>query len=150
MSLASSVFLQSDSDGAGEQIDKLLMGLNFKEQALMEICKQEILALRATGSIGHPSLVRLLSAHLDVENGGKTAHLVMEKVRPEGLHGASISEKLSAIQTFFSAIAALHAAGIVHRDIKYDNIGTKENDPGVAVIIDLGQALLPVGRFEDS
>ncbi len=59
---------------------------------------------------------------------------------------ATVESKLSVIQTFFSGLAALHAAGIVHRDVKIENLAVHRHHRDIACVIDVGTAMLPCGK----
>jgi len=103
---------------------------------------------KATSQVVHRSIVELLD--VGIGEGG-APYLVMEY-----LHGESLAEWLQREKTMGAAmgvafvrqvaegLAAVHRAGIVHRDVKPDNIflvGEKK-EPHAAKIVDFGFAKL--------
>ena len=107
---------------------------------------------RAAARLAHPSVVRVLDF-------GETEHgdqfLVMER-----LHGGSLSDvlsaqsRVSAVQAvrlmlpIASALAAAHVKGIVHRDVKPENIFLSLDDRGATVpkLVDFGIAKVRRGE----
>jgi serine/threonine protein kinase/Ca2+-binding EF-hand superfamily protein len=106
----------------------------------------EVRGLLAARMVGSPNLLSLRTAHKEDE---ATVVIVTQLVGPpwvSAMSGASVAEKLKTAQRALLAIAALHEHGIVHRDIKPDNINMPvdaKNETAVPVILDLGIALLP-------
>ncbi len=80
--------------------------------------KRELDALRA---VDHPALIKVLDSDLDHR------WFVMEcfdhtlKAQPDRFKGRPL-DALRAIRPLVEAVARLHTAGIVHRDIKWDNV----------------------------
>ncbi|HZO14752.1 MAG TPA: serine/threonine-protein kinase, partial [Polyangiaceae bacterium] len=101
---------------------------------------------RAVARLGHPSVVRMFE-HGKTEHGD--AFVVMELVRGEALdtvlaRGTRLPAQ-RAVQLLLpvaSALAAAHAQGIVHRDVKPDNIVLTTTDAGgiVPKLLDFGVA----------
>jgi serine/threonine protein kinase len=98
---------------------------------------------RTAGRLSHPNIVLALDAS---EDSGRH-YLVMEYV--DGINVRQIvkrrgplapAEALSIARQVAEGLAAAHAAHIVHRDIKPDNILV--NSAGVAKVLDLGLARL--------
>jgi serine/threonine protein kinase len=102
----------------------------------------------ATARISHPSIVRIF----DVDTSEREGHfLVMEL-----LHGPTLSDTLAARGRFTpeeaallvlpiaGAAAAAHAEGVVHRDIKPQNVMLVDGGDGAVVpkLIDFGVAHL--------
>jgi len=89
---------------------------------------------KATGAVGHPNIIKV---HDVGETADGVPFLVMEL-----LHGESLGEKIEreGPQTLgfvfevgsqlLSALNAAHRAGIIHRDLKSDNIFLMERDDG--------------------
>jgi serine/threonine protein kinase len=96
-------------------------------------------------AISHPNVASTLAC-------GKTADgapfVVMERVRGERLSTCihhdrfSLRECASISRQVLAGLEAMHAAGIVHGDIKSDNVMVERQDDGsdVAKLIDLGLA----------
>ena len=98
--------------------------------------------LAAAASVDHPNVVRIHGMH---RQEGRI-HLVMEY-----LDGGALLDRLAVappdvptavrwIRLLAEGLAAIHEAGILHRDPSLKNIVFRSNDP---VWIDLGLALLP-------
>ena len=94
--------------------------------------------------IGHPGIVRVLE-HAD----GPDVFLVLELLEGESLGARlqradqfTVRDLLGCSDQILSALGAAHAAGVVHRDIKPDNVfvpaqgGIKILDFGIARVID--------------
>jgi serine/threonine protein kinase len=91
--------------------------------------------------LSHPNLVRIY----DYAEADERPYLVMELVPGEDL-GALISrgepvDRPRLAQQLLAALAHIHRAGIVHRDVKPQNVLLEED--GNAKLIDFGIALAP-------
>ena len=93
----------------------------------------------AAKALDHPNIVRAL----DFGWHGESPYLVMEFVEGESLgqrlerdHLLSEAEALSIIEQVAQGIDSAHAMGLVHRDVKPDNILLTSD--GTAKLIDLG------------
>ncbi len=96
---------------------------------------------RAASQLNHPGIVTL---H-DIEHAEGRTFLVMELVQGERLselarHGVTWQRALELAAKIADALGAAHALGILHRDIKSDNLMvTKSGEPKV---LDFGLAKL--------
>ena len=83
-----------------------------------------------TRKLSHPSITRLVTAgHLDEEGGVTTPYLAFELIRGlplsrllEARGPLSAREAVHLTATLLSALSAAHQQGILHRDLKPDNI----------------------------
>lgn len=105
---------------------------------------------RALAQLDHPSLVRSVGLFEDLKHG--VLGIAMELVRGTSLRQLAAdgrldpSEKIRVLEHVAHALAYLHDSGVVHRDVKLDNVLVRESfweDPtrpeGVKVV-DLGIA----------
>ena len=101
---------------------------------------RELEVLRAVSELRHPALVTLLDAYqtpselqlvLQLLPRGSLLDLVVERRRP-----LPEPEARTIVRQVASGLAALHRAGIVHRDVKLQNVLLDED--GCAVICDFG------------
>jgi serine/threonine-protein kinase len=98
---------------------------------------------RTLASIAHPNVVRLTD--FDVSDDERP-YLVMEWIEGESLHGAIRRKgRISHVRTIDLGIqiarglGAVHAVGVVHRDLKPGNIMLLTTDEGqTAKIVDFG------------
>ena len=89
----------------------------------------------------HPGIVQVL----DVFQENETAYCIMEYIDGETLKAkvqregpVPLAEALPLMQRLLDAVAEVHAAGLLHRDIKPDNIMLRPD--GLPVLIDFGSA----------
>lgn len=98
----------------------------------------------------HPNLVRIME-HF---KANKTVYLVMSFVEGDSLNkfikanpGITLDDFTRIIAPLLEALAEVHRAGILHRDIKPDNI--RITGEGVPVLLDFGAARAAVGQNAD-
>ena len=100
---------------------------------------------KVAARLNHPGLCKVY----DVGEQDGVGHLVMELLAGETLHGwvhragARLEQRLSVTVEVARAMAAAHAQGLVHRDLKPDNIFLDRlGDRERVVVIDFGLAFL--------
>ncbi|KAK3269285.1 hypothetical protein CYMTET_22268 [Cymbomonas tetramitiformis] len=121
----------------------------WQQGALRNIRELRILRLLA----GHPNVVHLKGAYTDGEERTMAAvyfvfeHLCKDSVLhiPVGQHVEPLQLKCvaSLMQQLLCALAALHSVGVLHRDVKPDNILFDEE--GRVKLLDFGMARLSYG-----
>jgi tetratricopeptide (TPR) repeat protein len=113
--------------------------------------------------IDHPGVVRTLAAGLDVAGDVETPYLVLELVEGKTLR-ALLDERGAAPERLArevglgvaEALVAVHAQGVVHRDVKPENVvilpdeRVKLMDLGVANVGDGADRLTRTGEFVGS
>ena len=139
------VFLARDVVNGDPVAVKVLSSRHLKDP---RIRARMLLEAKACARITHPNVVKLL----DVGLAEGTPFIVMEY-----LFGESLGERLRRddvlkpdlgvpiLRQIASGLAAAHEVGVVHRDIKADNVflvGDKR-DPYIAKIVDFGLAKDP-------
>lgn len=132
------------------QTSELVVVKRMKPQiaTVPELKLRFVLEAKALASVHHPAVVRIKSIE---EPEGEPPFLTLEALRGETLGDYLKREELMAVDTAlfllrYAAIAleAVHSAGIIHRDIKPDNLfllGPQGAPEGLKVL-DFGMALL--------
>jgi serine/threonine protein kinase/HAMP domain-containing protein len=102
---------------------------------------------RTLASFRHPNIVRVARFF----EANRTAYIVLEYERGKPLkqwwpsrRTMPESELLGLLQPLLDGLAAVHAGGYLHRDIKPDNIYVRKAD-GSLVLLDFGAARLAAG-----
>jgi len=109
---------------------------------------------RACGRLRHPNIVDVTDFGYDDSSGRRIAYLVMEYLdgcsladvlRDEG--ALPIAWAVDVLQQTGSAVEEAHRAGILHRDLKPDNIWLEPNRRGgyTVKVLDFGLAKLGMG-----
>jgi predicted ATPase/serine/threonine protein kinase len=107
---------------------------------------------RAASALNHPGI---LTVH-DFGRDGATHYLVAEYVDGRTLRAWTANERptlgavLDVVAQAATALAAAHAAGLVHRDVKPENLMVRED--GLVKVLDFGIAKLtpPANSLPDS
>jgi serine/threonine-protein kinase len=106
---------------------------------------------RVAGSLEHTNIVRVYDVGETADGG---AFLVMELVRGKTLaeliheDGLDLAQRLSIVASVARALAHAHRAGLVHRDVKPENV--MRTDDGRVVLLDLGVAKSSAGSGADA
>jgi serine/threonine protein kinase/HAMP domain-containing protein len=102
---------------------------------------------RTLASFRHPNIVRVARFF----EANRTAYMVLEYERGKplkrwwpGREAMGEADLLGLVQPLLDGLAAVHAAGYLHRDIKPDNIYVRKAD-GSLVLLDFGAARQAVG-----
>lgn len=108
--------------------------------------KRVVREARAASAVKHPNVV---AVHDVIEDEGGTPVLVMDLLEGESLadklareHTLSPKEAIEIIRPLLSALGAAHAIGVVHRDLKPDNVFLVGKSALDVRILDFGVAKL--------
>lgn len=135
------VFLAAEEYG-GVELRVVALKLFFTAELGESAFEQVVAEARALSRVEHRNVVRFFQIHEDKLAG--VVALAMEHVRGDSIARRldqrtrlSVPEALSVGAAIASALAAVHAAGLVHRDVKPDNV---IDASGVYKLIDFGIA----------
>ncbi len=130
--------------GSGEEVAvKLLLPGISERDTQMERFEREI---RTGAWMQHPHVVRVLDAGKDAESGRAWFAMGFSAGVPWGEAGLTLRGVLEVARQVLGALAWVHARGVVHRDIKPDNILVERGEVGpVARLLDFGIAFLADG-----
>ncbi|MFJ8044200.1 serine/threonine-protein kinase [Kitasatospora sp. NPDC096147] len=115
------------------------------ERERTELCRRMEREAQAAAAIRHPGVVRV---H-DIETVDGLPWLVMELIEGESLESwlargtVDVPEAAAAGRQLAAALAAVHAAGVVHRDVKPANV--MRTPAGELVLTDFGIAQVEGG-----
>ena len=108
---------------------------------------------RVLAELDHPAIVRYV-AHGRTDDGG--AFLVMDWLEGEDLRArlargaTTVAEARTVARRAAEALAAAHAQGVVHRDVKPGNLFLPDGDPAKLVVLDFGVARTRVADAFDT
>jgi len=102
---------------------------------------------KAASALNHPNILTVF----EVGEFGYTRYIATELIRGETLRekirsGLGLNEALGIALQVAAALGAAHSAGIVHRDVKPENIMIR--DDGLVKVLDFGLAKLTEQRHE--
>lgn len=136
------------ADAGREAIAKLVAEVLRKGDLLSSTSAEtETRALRAAAALNHPYLQRLCSAHRHVDAAGVVTLSIVTSyasgVYRDLAYSLGQQQKMVLLRNIFHAIAALHAGGMVHRDLHPCNLAVDAASPTTPTILDFGLACLP-------
>lgn len=101
-----------------------------------------------TAALEHPNIARLYAAGIADTAGGAVPYLAMQHVEGRtlrawmaanaGTRGADLRERVRLLAVLGRAVAYAHARGVLHRDLKPDNVMVMPD--GQPVVLDFGIA----------
>jgi serine/threonine-protein kinase len=138
------VYRATRADGGGAAAIKVLRRALTTSPGMRARFQQEASAI---SRIEHPSLVRIFDS--GVTDGG-LPFIAMEWLEGRNLHEEiarrgpfAATEALEIVEAIGGALTAAHALGIVHRDVKAQNVMALPRDHGITVkLVDFGIAKL--------
>src|SRR6266540_381415 len=133
------VYLAEDTRLGRKVALKILLAHFTRDEERLRRFQQEA---RAASALNHPSILTIY----EIGQVGSSHFIVMELIEGETLRRhlskapITISEALDIAIQIASALSAAHAAAIVHRDIKPDNVMVRTD--GIVKVLDFGLAKL--------
>jgi serine/threonine-protein kinase len=126
----------------GERVALKLAKAEFAESEVLR--RRFVHEARAAAAVRHPNLVRIVDAGEEAGRQWLAVELVRgrsldERLRAEG--PLALDDVLRVAHDVAAALDALHAAGLVHRDVKPSNVMLRAG--GDAVLADFGLARGP-------
>jgi serine/threonine protein kinase len=123
-------------NGGGDEVLKVIVGGDSARVV------REIETMRA---VSHPRVMRFSEAGTIIHDGASYAYIIGEYVpgrsianRIDAGDWPSETEAIAAVAGALRGLSAIHAAEVVHRDIKPGNIALRNDDWADPVILDLG------------
>ncbi len=141
------VYLAEDHKLGRRVALKVLPGALAKDQERLRRFQQEA---RATSALNHPSILTIF----EIGEADGRHYMAAEFIDGETLKQriavgpSKLSETLNIAEQIASALSAAHGAGIVHRDIKPDNIMIRRD--GIVKVLDFGLAKLTPAQSSQS
>ena len=143
------VFLGKHSLLGRQAAIKVLRPEQYQREDLIQRFFQEA---RSVNQINHEHIVEIsdFGKELDAEGQPTAVYFVMELLQGETL-GARLAQgpleikrSLHIMRQVIGALAAAHRLGVVHRDVKVDNVFllTRQGDPDYVKVLDFGVAKL--------
>jgi serine/threonine-protein kinase len=108
----------------------------------LEAMRRFIREAGAAATVIHPAVVRMI--HIDVSPDGllfQVQELIEGKTMAARLRKWPAADAARVVSVLCDALAAAHAQGVVHRDVKPDNIMLSPSSPGLK-LLDFGIAKL--------
>ena len=129
---------------------KLLPARYTQNRERMRRFQQEA---RAASALNHPNILTIYEVGQTAAEAGGADYIVAEYVQGQTLRELvrtdtlQLGQALDLAVQIMDAIAAAHQAGIVHRDIKPDNLMRRPD--GIVKVLDFGLAKLSETRNEE-
>ncbi|HUS68386.1 MAG TPA: serine/threonine-protein kinase [Kofleriaceae bacterium] len=134
------VYAGLDQTTGGRVAIKVIQATSTQQ---LDALRRFIREARATATITHPAVVRML--HIDVSDDGllyQVQELIAGETLTRHLRAPWPAGDLARLASVLcEALAAAHAQGVVHRDVKPDNIMLTTSAPGLK-LLDFGIAKL--------
>ena len=109
---------------------------------------------RAMGRVEHPNVLRLLDSHEDAPAPFFVTELVggvdlRDFICEAGPYGIPLERALLLLESVCAGVTAIHAAGVVHLDLKPSNVLVDRSDRVVICDFGLARPCAPPCRFPD-